>query len=524
MDWINNNSTLIWSAIVGSIGLVIGILCQKYVLEKRFNSKEKKIHDKLDKDKRNLKHKQKDVENEIRNDLRRNRGNWDKEKKKSKANILAQINQLQTQDKELFRKNKYFDSQINELEEKLKQTSQSIEKNQTEREEKNTFLQSKEGENSNSFSSEEAKAELEKRIETSLKKESEELIENKVNQLDSQLQNQYLTDLTQIIKSQAKTFATENTVFTLSLPDDKLKGQVIGREGRNIRSFEAITGTSIIVDETPSTILISGFDPIKKEVAKQTVEQLLQEGKINPQRIEDVFKEKKSKVNSSLREKGLQAAKALQIQSLHPEILKRTGKLAYQTYLGKTNLLDHLQDIAKLAESIAKDLKEDAEIPKRAAYLHLLGRTLDQKHIGSAQQLTLDLVKKCGESERVIRCLSQQEDWTKATDPAALILALSIETANARPGSLTETLKNYLLRQTEIEALLTEEPSVRKCYAFLTQHHTRIWVQVDNNATDMDYVKIRELCHKVKEKTTLKGAISVVFSSKNQHKHYRMVS
>lgn len=522
MDW---TDPLTLGLTLGSIllGLIAGVLLQKFVFEKQFQSKEKKILDKLAKDKRTLKIKQKEFESDIRNDLRRSRNNWDKEKKKSKSHIMTQLNQAFATDKESTRKNRYFDSQITELQKKIDQTSLKLKESAQYREEKAAAIQQIEAQKQeSSVSLEEAKSTLQSKLEKTIEKEMGQTIETEFNRVQEELTDQYRLNLAQEIKTQAKNFVTENAILSISLSDDKMKGQIIGREGRNIRSFETITGTNIIIDETPSTILISGFDPIRKEIAKETIEQLLKEGKINPQKIEEVYLSNKNKVINNLKEKGFQAAKRLELKNFHPEVLRLIGKLSYHTYQGKTNLLQHIEDTVLLADSLSKDLEENPIIPKRAIFIHQLGRSLAHQVPGNIHQLTLKLAKKYNESEDIFKCLNQYQDWTQARTPYALITALSIEIANAKPGSLTETLKNYLLRQSEIETLLKEEKGIKKCYAYITGHHTRVWAASSETSEEAGFQISREFCHRVKEKTPLKGITTVVISFANKNFQYSL--
>ncbi len=516
MDW-TNPLTLTLTAGSAVAGLIIGVLIQKLVLEKRFQSKEKTILEKLEKDKRTLKNKQKEFELEFREELRRARGNWEKERKKSKTHILDQINNSQLQDKELIRKNRYFDSQITELEKKIQKTSSLIQ-------ETIAFCETKKPqEMPHSFTPEEARTALQEKLKNTIQKETEQAVQSQLEQLEQEIKKEHESRLANEIKAQAQNFVRENAVITLTLADDKLKGQIIGREGRNIRTFESITGTNIIIDETPSTIQLSSFDTLKKEVAKLSIEQLLKEGKINPQRIEEVYQESKNKILLALKEKGLESAKQLGIQNIHPQLLRLIGKLSYHTYLGKINLLQHIEDTVRLAESLAKDLKEDPTLPKRAIFLHQIGRALDHHHPKNVLALTLAQAKEHGESESLLRALSQHQDWRLATDPFSLITALSIETADLRPGSLTETLKNYLLRQEEIEKIFAAEEKLSKCYAFLTEHHTRVWMAIAKEADELGgHQKTRDFCYRVKEKVSLKGGISVVVACLNKNLHYSL--
>ena len=523
MDW-TSPLMLTLAASMSGAGLISGIFIQKLIFEKRFQSKEKTILDKLDKDKRDLKNKQKEFETEFREELRRARGNWEKERKKSKTHILDQINKSQFLDKELIRKNHYFDSQITELEKKMERTSSLIQESIAFCEIKKSQLENKQHEEApRSLTPEEAKAVLQEKLKNTIQKETEKAVETQLNQLEQEIKKEHDSRLANEIKAQAQNFVRENAVITLSLADDKMKGQIIGREGRNIRSFESITGTNIIIDETPATIQISSFDTLKKEIAKLSIEQLLKEGKINPQRIEEVYQESKNKILLALKEKGWESAKQLGIQNVHPQLLRLIGKLGYHTYLGKINLLQHIEDTVRLAESLAKDLKEDPTLPKRAVFLHQLGRALDHHHAKNVLALTLAQAKEHSESEPLLRCILQHQDWRLATDPFSLITALSIETANLRPGSLTETLKNYLLRQEEIEKIFTAEEKLSKCYAFLTEHHTRVWMAIAKEANELGgHQRTRDFCYLIKEKVPLRGTISVVVSSLNKNLHYSL--
>lgn len=522
MEW---TDTLLITFIIGSVllGGTAGFLIQIFVFEKNPQSKERLTLDRIEKEKRILRSKQKEIENLIRNDSRRARSNWDKEKKKNKSELLAQLNKIQAQEKEINRKSRFYDSQIRELESHLRQTQETIQKTKAESEQLSDKIEKNKAsapEYAN-LSQEQAKQILLERIQPSLKSESGNAIYNKFMAAKNRIKEEKLKWLTQNITQQAQALAQERTVLTVHLPDDKMKGSIIGREGRNIRALEAATGMNVLIDESPATILISGFDHFKKRVAQVTIEKLLAEGKITPQRIEEVQAESEQTVLKELRETGIKTVKEAGVQGLHPELLPMLGKLKYH-FTGQINLLEHSIESARLAEELAKDLGINPQLCKKAALLHDIGRTMDKEVPGPHTELSAGLLKKYGEQQPLIQAVREHLNWEDATQLPSLIVALAVETTLLRPGVPTESAKNYLLRLSEIEKTIQDREEIKNCAAYLCGSQTRIWAQ-SHPVTEGDAgLIVRELCHQFKENAALNGNVTVVLSAPSGNYFYQL--
>jgi len=511
--------------ILGSIltGIFLGVFIQVFFVEKRAYSRESKIMSRIEKERRILRGKQKELENQIRIDSRRTRSNWDREKKKTRQNVLAQINQNQAQDKDILRQSRFIDSQIRELEKKNLITQKNIEKAD---ESQKAYVERREETRNGlvqiaNYSPERARELLLKSVQSECQTESNQIIQTQHEASKEKIKEESARILAHSIRNNVKEFANESVLTPVTLPDDKMKGQIIGREGRNIRAFEAATGINIIIDESPATIMLSGFDTYRKEIARLAIQNLLGNGKINPARIEEVIKEVQTKFNGELKEIGAKASKEMGFFGIHQEILKLLGKLHYLTFSGK-NLLEQSKICSQFAESLCRDLQIDPAIPKRVAWLHDIGRALEKELEGDTSNLGADIARQYGESPDVVLAIRRQGNWENAPTPVILIVALVVEITTLRPGTETENLKNYLQRLPDVEKEVLENPLFTIAFAFQTVHDLRLWVKAPECEESEIPQLARELCLKIKASNPFQGICSVVLSTKISNFSYHL--
>ncbi|MBU0477458.1 ribonuclease Y [bacterium] len=306
----------------------------------------------------------------------------------------------------------------------------------------------------------------------------------------------------------AAEYTTESTVSVVSLPNEEMKGRIIGREGRNIRAFETATGINIIVDDTPEAVILSGFDPIRREIAKVALEKLIADGRIHPGRIEEVVEKADKEVQFSIKEAGEQAALEVGVQGLNSEEIKLIGRLKYRTSYGQ-NVLQHSKEAAYLAGAMAAELGQDIKTAKRAGLLHDIGKSVDHEVEGTHAQIGADLARKCGESDKIVYAIASHHE----EKPTNTILSVLIQAADAisasRPGVRRETFEKYVKRLEELESIATSFPGVNKTYAINAGREIRVMVEPDK-ISDKESVKLlQDISKKIEKNLNYPGQIKI---------------
>ena len=314
-------------------------------------------------------------------------------------------------------------------------------------------------------------------------------------------------------------FTADATVSVVNLPSDGMKGRIIGREGRNIRALENATGIDLIIDDTPDSVIISGFDPLRREIARISLERLMTDGRIHPARIEEMVAKVKKELDKLMREEAEKAIFDLGIQDIHPEIVKTLGRLKYRTSYGQNNLL-HAQEAAYIAGIMASELKLDTKLIKRAALLHDIGKAISHEVEGTHAALGADLVRKYGESPIIVNAVAAHHGEVEATCIEAVLVAGAEALSAARPGARRESVEGYIKRLGKLEELATHSRGVEKAYAIQAGREIRIIIKQEEVSDAESALICREVAKRIEQELTYPGQIKVTVIRESRYVEY----
>ncbi len=502
-------------------GFILSTLYYKITASKKIKDVEREAHTLLKDAKKEVATIRKEAQLEAKDISLRLKSESDREMKERRS----ELNKL---DKRLRNREEMFDRKLDQIDKKennFNRREKELSRKETsflEREQEFETLMNKQKEKLeqiSDLSSEEAKKELFQRIEEESKFEAAKLAKRMEDDAMETADQKSKEILGLAVQRCASEFVSDYTVSTVSLPNDEMKGRIIGREGRNVRTLEATTGVEYIIDDTPETVLLSCFDPVRREIGRISLERLISDGRIHPTRIEEIVEKVKKEIAATIKEEGEKAVFDLGIHGIHPELIKLIGRLKYRTSYGQ-NVLQHSIEVAYLASMMAGELRVDSKLAKRAGILHDIGKAVDHELEGSHQSIGGDLAKKHGENAKIVNAiLVHHGEGDPSTVEASLVAAADALSA-ARPGARKETLQDYVKRVEKLEELATSIEGVKKSYAIQAGREVRIMVK-PKEVDDAVCAQIsRDLAKKIESELSYPGQIKVTVIRESRYVEY----
>ncbi len=412
-------------------------------------------------------------------------------------NINRKVDYLEKHEREINDKRKLLDAKTKAVSDKNNELSRLLEK-------QNVKL-----ERIAEMSTEEAKALLITNLENEARHEAAKRLKEIKDEAERNAVKQSREIITLAIERCAADHVVESTVSVVDLPNDEMKGRIIGREGRNIRAFENATGIDVIIDDTPEAVILSGFDPIRREIARMSLVKLVKDGRIHPGRIEELVDKSRQELMEEIREVGEQTILDLNIHGLHPELVKLLGRLKYRTSYGQ-NVLQHSKEVAYISSLLASELGIDATLAKRAGLLHDIGKAADHEIEGPHAEIGADLVKRFGENEIVMNAVAAHHEDVEATSLITHIVSAADAISGARPGARRETLENYIRRLEKLEKIADAFDGVEKSYAIQAGREIRILINAKRVDDSQSHALASEISRKIEDDMEYPGQIKVV--------------
>ena len=486
-----------------AVGFPLGIRYRKNVSEKEISSAEEEGTRIINEAIKSAESKKREALLEAKEEILKNRSEYEKEVKERRADLQRQENRLQQKEENLDRKTEA----IEKREESLAQKHAAIDK---ENEEIKVIKRSQTEmlERISGFTADEAKQYLISQVESEVTHETALKIKEVESRMKEECEARAREVVAQAIQRCAADQVAEMTVSVVPLPNDEMKGRIIGREGRNIRTIETLTGVDLIIDDTPEAITVSCFEPVRREIARLALEKLISDGRIHPTHIEEMVEKARREVETVIKSEGERVIFECGIRSLHPELVKMLGRLHYRTSYGQ-NVLQHSVEVSHIAGMMAAELGADVQAAKRAGLLHDLGKSVDHEMEGTHVALGVEFARKYKEKEEIIHAIeAHHNDVEPKTIIACLVQAADAISA-ARPGARRENLENYIKRLEQLESITGSYPGVDKAFAIQAGREVRVMVKPEQVNEDQMVILARDLAKKIEEEMEYPGQIKV---------------
>ncbi len=504
-------NNLAFSILLVVVGLFVGAIAVIIINKIRGNAAQKEADKLIQNAKREAEKAKRDGILELKEESYKLKNQTDAEIKEKKKELNELSDRIDNREKSLDKR----DELLTEREKNLDQKDKDLLAKQKEIQEKDAKMESiiKEQiallEKISGFSKEKAREMVLKKVEEEMSKEISVYLKEREDEAKLEADRKAKDLIVSSMQRYANDVTSEQTVTTVELPNDEMKGRIIGREGRNIRTLESVTGVDLIIDDTPEVIVLSSFDPLRREIAKVTLETLIKDGRIHPARIEELYDKVCEDYKKLIREKGEEALFELGISKVDPEMVEMIGKLAFRTSYGQ-NALNHSKEVAHLAGLMASELGENVSLAKRAGLLHDIGKAIDFEMEGSHVEIGADLAKKYNEDKVVINAIESHHGDKKAEYVISELVAIADALSAARPGARNDSLENYVKRLEELEEIGNSMEGVEKSYAMQAGREVRVIVKPDQIDDLASYKVAREIKDKIEETMQYPGTIKVV--------------
>ena len=491
------------AVVLCAVFFAAGILYRKKVAEKQIGSAEEEAKRIINEAIKGGENKKREMLLEAKEEIHKSRSEYEREVKERRAEVSKQERRLQQKEEALDKKIDLHEKKEDELAKRIAAIDKKQEEVESLKRSQMEVLEKISG-----LTQEEAKAYILKGVEENVRHETA----MKIKEIEAQMKEEADQTAREIIATAiqrcAADHAAETTVSVVPLPNDEMKGRIIGREGRNIRTLETITGVDLIIDDTPEAITVSSFDPVRREVARLALEKLIADGRIHPTHIEEMVNKARREVDAIIKSEGERAVLETGIRGLHPELVKMLGRLHYRTSYGQ-NVLQHSIEVSHLAGMMAAELGADVYAAKRAGLLHDIGKAVDHEMEGTHVALGVEFLRKYHEKDDIIHAVqAHHNDVEPQTIVACLVQAADAISA-ARPGARRENLENYIKRLEQLEEITGSYPGVDKAYAIQAGREVRVMVKPDQVSEDQMVILARELAKKIEEEMEYPGQIKV---------------
>ena len=485
------------------IGIGVGIAIRKKVAEREIGSAEAEATRLINEAIRSGESRKKEMLLEAKDEIHRSRTEHEKEVKERRAELTKQERRLEQKETTLDKKTEAFERKEEELARRMNEVAQLKTEAEELKQQQAQVLEQISG-----LTQEQAKAYLLETVEDEVRHETAMKIKEIESQLKDEADDKAREIIATAIQRCAADHAAETTVSVVPLPNDEMKGRIIGREGRNIRTLETVTGVDLIIDDTPEAITVSSFDPVRREIARLALEKLIVDGRIHPTRIEDMVEKARKEVDRTIREEGERACYETGIHNLNPELVKILGRQKYRTSYGQ-NVLNHSIEVAHIAGLMAAELGVDVAIAKRAGLLHDLGKSIDHEVEGSHVQLGADLARKYKENPVVVNAIEAHHGDVEPKTVIAVLIQAADAVSAARPGARRENVENYIRRLQKLEELTGSYPGVEKAFAIQAGREVRIMVKPEEVSEDNMIILARDVAKKIEAELEYPGQIKV---------------
>ncbi|MDO5123237.1 MAG: ribonuclease Y [Eubacteriales bacterium] len=490
--------------VVGAfLGFVIGGAYRKKVAENEIGSAEQEAKRIIAEAMKTGEAKKKEAIIEGKDEVHRLRNESEKELNERRKDVQRQERRIQQKEETLDKKLDNLEKKEENVAKKQKEAEKKLEEIETIKKSQFEMLERISG-----YSTDQAKAYLLEQLDSELAREKSVKIMDYEQQLKDESDKKARNIISLAIQRLAADHVTEATVSVVALPNDEMKGRIIGREGRNIRAIETLTGCDLIIDDTPEAITLSCFEPVRREIARVSLEKLISDGRIHPARIEEMVDKARREVEATIKSTGEHAVIDAGVGNIHPELVKLLGRLRYRTSYGQ-NVLNHSLEVSYIAGMMASELGMDPTVARRAGLLHDIGKALDHEMDGSHIELGVDVARKYKESDAVIHAIHAHHGDIEAKTVVACLVQAADAISAARPGARRENLENYIKRLEKLEAVASSFEGVDSSFAIQAGREVRIMVKPEVVGDDRMAVLAREICQKIEQDLEYPGHIKV---------------